>query len=518
MDDNKPKPTENQPTNIFSMTNSPSDTPKPIFETVTVNQDEAPPEPQSATPLQPEEVSADVGSPEEALKSSEPEMLSQPPMPPHQDNKMKYLIVAGGVVFFILIFALLLKVIFGAKPVQKDVTLQYWGLWEDKQIYDPLIAQYQQKNPHVKINYQKMTPQDYREKLIARSKNGQGPDIFRFHNTWLPEIQEVASPLPSNIMSNSEFEKTFYPIHKKDLFFDNKYYYGLPLEVDGLVLVYNESLFKKAGINKAPATWDEILETLGKLAVPDQATGQMITSPIAIGTASNVEHFSEIFGLMLIQNGGSLSKLDQPEAADALESYRKFAEPPNEFWNSLMPNSLTAFIQEKVAMIIVPSWQILAIKGANPDLAIKVIEAPQLPGSKKPLSLASYWVEGVSKYSKNQIEAWKFLKYLSEKENMTKIYEQQSKTRLFGEPYSRKDLASSLIQNQYIGAVIRQAETDAYISLPLVSRTYDNGLNKGVVDYIENAINETVQGSSYSEALRKASQGVNQVFTLYKIE
>ena len=362
-----------------------------------------------------------------------------------------------------------------------------------------------------------MAPQDYREKLIARSRKGQGPDIFRFHNTWLPEIQEVTASLPSDVMSNSDFEKNFYPIHKKDLFYDKKHYFGIPLEVDGLVLVYNESLFKKAGISKAPSTWEEVIEIMGKLAVPDPATGQMITSPIAIGTASNIEHFSEIFGLMLIQNGGSLDKLDQPEAADALESYRKFAEPPKDFWNSLMPNSITAFIQEKVAMILVPSWQILTIKSANPDISLKVTGVPQLPASKS-VSIASYWVEGVSKYSKNQIEAWKFLKFLSEKENMTKLYEQESKTRLFGEPYSRKDLASSVIQNEYIGPVIEEAQSDAFVSLPLAAHTFDNGINNQVITYLENAINETIQGSSYSEALKRASQGINQIFSGSKIE
>jgi len=54
--------------------------------------------------------------------------------------------------------------------------------------------------------------------------------------------------------------------------------------------------------------------------------------------------------------------------------------------------------------------------------------------------------------------------------------------------------------------------------LPLASRTFDNGLNDEIIKYIENAINATAQGSSYSQALEAAKQGVDQILSRYKIE
>src|SRR3989344_9122092 len=168
-----------------------------------------------------------------------------------------------------------------------------------------------------------------------------------------------------------------------------------------------------------------------------------------------------------------------------------------------MSNSTTAFIQEKVAMIIVPSWEVLSIKSSNPDIEIKVVPVPVVPGTAS-LSLASYWVEGVSRFSNHQLEAWKFLRFLTEKENMTKLYEIQSKVRPFGEPYSRVDLAPLLAQNPYLSAVIKQANN--FHSLPLVSRTYDNGLNDEIIKYMENAINSTILGVSYKEALSTAKK------------
>lgn len=522
MVDNNLKQDKNQQGGpIFDFKSKPaenSEKPTPIFETVSAEEADQSPTQESPQPtgeqidLKPEEIPSDVLTPEEALTSGPSSGSSDVP-PPHSDDKIKYLIVGGGIIFFLLIFFLFIKLLSGGTAVKKEITLNYWSLWDDKAVIQPLIEQYQAKSPNVKIIYEKKDPREYREKLIARSRNGQGPDIFRFHNTWLPQISEITSPIPQNIMSNSEFEKTFYPIHAKDLKSGN-YYFGIPLEIDGLVLVYNDNMFKKAGITKAPSSWEDITDYVEKLSVKD-SSGQIINSPIAIGTASNVEHFSDIFGLMLLQNGADLKQLDSPEAAGALESYRKLAEAPTDFWNDSMPNSVVAFAQEKVAMIIVPSWEILTVKAINPDIKLKAVATPRLPGAS-PVSYATYWVEGVSKLSKNQLESWKFLRFLVERENMTKLYAEQSKTRLFGSPYSRVDLGPTIVQNEYIGAVIQQA--DSYVSLPLSSRTHDKGLNDDIIQYLENAINSSIQGVSYNEALRVASQGVSQVYTRYKIE
>ncbi len=469
---------------------------------------------QTEEPMTPEELSPDVVTPatEEVAKAGEAPPPTTPPSI-YEENRNQYFAIAGVAVFFVIILIIFFKVFLGTKGPAQEIKLVYWGLWEDSQVMTPLIDAYQQKNPNVKIEYDKMDPQDYREKLLARTKNGQGPDIFRFHNTWLPEITDIVSPLPQSIMTNSEFEKTFYKVAQKDLKIGN-YYYGLPLEIDGLVLIYNNSLFKKAGIPTAPNTWDDVINDVSKLTVKDQ-NGQIITSGIAIGTADNVDHFSDIFGLMLVQNGGDLKKLDQPEAAGALQSYRKFAEAPKNIWDSTLPASTVAFTQEKVAMIIGPSWDIVNIKAINPDLDLKTAPVPTVPGGA-PVSIANYWVEGVSKQSKNQIEAWKFLNFLVQKDNLTKLYELESKSRTFGEPYSRVDLANLLIQDQYVGPVIKEASY--FVSLPLISKTYDNGLNDNIVQYLGNAINSAAQGVDYGQALKTAKQGVTQVFSQFNIQ
>lgn len=526
MDDNKTNPDGNQqplnpqnpsraPNNGFGQieeipsipdTSSPSQLPaeekQVVFESVPV--EEVSDQVESATP---DEVTASTVTP------------SVPPPAPYEDNKHKFLILGGVIVFFVLVLVGILSIVFRGRGSPQPVTLTYWGLWEDENIMKPMIDKYVSRNKHVTIKYVKMSPQDsYREKLIARSQNGQGPDIFRYHNTWLPQLTQIAAYLPSSVMSNSEFEQTFYPIHQKDVKKDN-YYYGIPLYIDGLVLIYNETWLKNSGISTAPTTWDDILDISNKLNPTKDADGNLSTGAIALGTANNIEHFSDILGLMLLQNGADLTTLTSPEAAGALETYRFFAEGDNPYWDDNMPDSINAFVQEKVAMIMAPSWQILTIQKANPDIRIKVVPVPVVPGSgSKRVSIANYWVEGVSRFSLNQIEAWKFLKFLSEKENLTLMYENQSKVRLFGSAYSRVDMASLLAQNNYLGAVIKQAQEDSYRSLPLIDRTYDKGLNDGIIQYLRNAVNATAEGASYTDALNTAKQGIDSLFAQYQIQ
>ncbi len=486
------------------------------------NQDKMqPPDNEVPQPMQVEEVAPNVESPDQ-IRGSIPPVPGEAPVYTESSNKL--LFFGGIAVFFIILFGsiywfFLKDRLSGDNVVETPktaVTLTYWGLWDEKEIFDPVIQAYQKQNPHVTINYEKMAPEEYRERLLARSQTGNGPDIFRYHNTWIPEIQEVVQPIPPEIMSNEEFETTFYPIHSKDLKVEDKYY-GIPLMIDSIVLIYNDGLLTQAGIVEPPAVWvgeNDVLSAVNALTVRN-TSGALITSGIAMGTASNVDHFGEIFGMLLLLNGGDIKSLDQKEAAEALQLYRRFAE--ENYWNETMSNSVPAFIQGRTAMIFGPTWQVADIKSQNPELTVRVSQPPKgLDG--KGISIATYWVEGVNKFSKNQVEAWKFLKYLSSKEGEAALFEQQSKVRPFGVAYSRRDMGETLKDNMYLYPVIQMATANELVSMPVADRTMDKGLNDEILSYLENAINQTANGVDYGAALKTAKQGVDTVLGRYKIQ
>jgi multiple sugar transport system substrate-binding protein len=433
------------------------------------------------------------------------------------------------------------------KVGKSQTTLIYWGLFEPETVFQQVIADYEKENPHVKIIYSQENLKDYQERLnyaLRRQTEEKGregeivqrdsPDIFRIHATWTPIFGSLLSPVPSDVYDAATFEKTFYPSVKELLRYQGQYI-AIPLMFDGLALYYNEDLFRTAG-KTPPRSWTELKKTACEMTTRD-SQGKITTAGVAMGTANNVDHWSDILALMMLQNGADLANpaACSEESGSAIESdklclgrdaltfYTIFASDqacsgesvnPGAVWDRFMPTSTYAFATGSLAMYFAPSWRAHEIKELNPSLNFKVIPIPQLEGNK--VAWASYWAEAVSKNSKNKEEAWKFLKYLSSEEVMQKLYQTQSALRAsFGEPYSRVDMAQLLKDQPYVGAYIEQASYARgwYLS----SRTSDNAINDKIIKYYEDAVNEVNRGGDPLSALKTTSQGVDQVLKQYGV-
>jgi len=430
-------------------------------------------------------------------------------------KKLPLLIIAIVAFIFIIGLVLLLGRLFsGNSNPNEPVKLTFWGLWQSPQVMNELIKDYQKNNPYVEIEYVQMDAKDnYRERLLERTRNGTGPDLFRFHNTWVPSIKELLSIAPQTIYTAEDFGQIYYPVMVKDLVIDNQVI-GVPYNLDGLVLLYNEDLLKNAGINQPPMDWELLISDAKQITVRDD-NGNVITAGVALGAAENISHFSDILGLMFLQNNVTLKDLESnANAQTVIETYLNFVLNAEPSWSEIFDNSINAFAEEKVAMIFVPTWEIEVIKHLNPDLALKVAKVPQIRGGSQK-NLANYWADAVSRGSKHQKQAWDFLKFLSQKEQQSRMFELETKSgRMFGNIYPRMDMAELLIDHEYLGPLVKDA--NILDSIPMVSRTYDNGLNDEIVNYyLKDSINSVLLGTSVFEAVRNLNLGVTQVLQKY---
>ncbi len=430
--------------------------------------------------------------------------------PPSGGNQiLKRVPLILGVLVFLAALVFGGKFLIGFVQGTQPVTVTYWGLWENDATVRAVLSDFEAAHPKIKVTYVKQSHRQYRERLQSAIARGEGPDVFRFHNTWVPMLRNELSPAPKTFMTPAEFASTFYPVASADLV-GGQLIYGAPIMIDGLGLYYNEDLFAAAGVTP-PTTWEDILSIVPLLTVKNEDT--IITSAIALGTTGNIENFSDILALMMMQNGARLTDPTSKEAEEALIFYRKFATPsdPMYTWNETLDNSIYAFASGKVAMILAPSWRAFDIAQINPELRFKIIPVPQLPGNT--VTWASYWVEGVSAKSKYKEQAWEFIKYMTSREAVTKLYSEASKTRLFGEPYARTDMASAVSDDPLVGAFVSQAKTAK--SFPLASRTFDNGINDKMIKYLEDAVNGMSQGSAPTAVLQTAAAGFRQVLGSY---
>lgn len=437
-------------------------------------------------------------------------------VPPVSKKKSPKLILIGAIVIVLLaVSGFFLSKFLGKSSVGSGEVV-WWGLWEDESSIAPLIAQYQAKNPKVKVKYLKQSQQDYRERLANALAKGTGPDIFTFHNSWTPMLKNDLSSIPASVMAAAEFAQAFYPVATSDLTLGSGVL-GIPLEYDAITLYVNEDIFAAAGL-VPPVTWDDLRSTAIKLTQKDDQ-GNILQSGIALGRTENVDHWQEILGLMMVQNGVDLTKPTSQLAKDALTFYTIFSSADG-IWDATLPASTVMFAGGKLAMYFAPSWRAFEISQMNPSLKFKTVPVPQLPRSlpnQKDITYASYWVQGVWQKSKNKTPAWDFLKFMSSSDSLAKLYSNASKQRSFGEPYPRVDMSALLSNHPILGSIISMAPNAQ--SWYLQSRTFDGptGINSLINKYFEDAVNAVVSGVEADKALETAAQGVSQVLRQYGI-
>jgi len=390
----------------------------------------------------------------------------------------------------------------------QQTSLTYWGLWEPSEVLEQVFTDFEQANPGITVSYTKQSPTDYRERLQTAIASGSGPDIFRFHASWTPMLRNELAPVPSTVFSTTEFQSTFYPVAAQQLQVDGQLA-GVPLMYDGLELFYNKELLRAANV-QPPTTWAELRTLASQLTVRSGETVQR--GGLAIGNADNVEHFSDIIGLLMLQNGADLANPTTPEARDALVFYTNFMKT-DKVWSATLPSSTVAFARGDVAMMFAPSWRIHEVQAQNPNLDFGVAPLPKLGDTK--VTWATYWAEGVNTQSKNKDASWKLLKYLSTADVMTKMHGQQATIRSFGEIYARKDLANDLASNEWVAPFLSDApEAQGWY---LSSYTHDNGINDQLIKYYQDAVNAILAGKTVDATLETLSLGTQQVLRQYGV-
>lgn len=392
------------------------------------------------------------------------------------------------------------------------IDITYWGLWEDGEILTNVFSEFEAKEG-IRVDYRKQSHRDYRERLEQALISGSGPDVFRYHMTWISMLSTQLATIPTSIMTSAEYQQTFYPVAYQTLQV-NGGIVGIPLMYEGLALFYNKEMLANANLT-VPSTWSELRGVANQLTVPGNLSARrddnITQAGLAIGNASNVDHFADILALLILQNGGDPSDPTSQNVEDALTFYTNFIKQ-DKVWSNNLPNSTMAFARGEVAMIFAPSWRALEIKEINPELDFAIAPVPQL-SSEENIAWASFWVEGVNKNSSKQEAAWKLLKHLSSQEALNKLFNSASLVRTFGEMYPRLDMANELNEDKFLAAYL--ADAPFAKSFPMASRTHDNGLNDQLIQYYADAINAVLAGTQPDKALQDIRAGISQVIQKY---
>lgn len=353
-------------------------------------------------------------------------------------------------------------------PTKSDteITLEFWGLWDNSDAWQTAIERFQQKTHHwngqdikVKINYTKKDIASYEAELEKAYQEDKSPAVFMISNYWLKRYASSSKlePLPGNkayaeeygLLKYEEAAEIFPHYALQDAYYGDNNMYAMPIYSDSLALYYNKELFQKAGIDNPPVTWDELKSVVKKLTVLNK-DGSIKQSGIALGGGKNVNRSSDILSLLAFQGGSKMIsaekniefnkkvRVNTPEGPierepgmTAVQFYMDFSDPDKQTysWNGTFTDSVQDFAEGKTAMMFGYSYQRANLLALKPELNYGIAPAPQMSDST-PMNISNIWFPVVSNQnacsvSRGEVKnldctkiAWSFLSFANEKENI----------------------------------------------------------------------------------------------------
>ncbi|MBU2524754.1 extracellular solute-binding protein [Patescibacteria group bacterium] len=421
------------------------------------------------------------------------------------------------------------------------ITLNYYKLFDDEDVFTPILQKFQSKYPHIRINYKKFNDFDeYNSLILNEMAEGEGPDIFSVQNTWIAKNTKKLTPAKLTLITPELAEQAFVDVAAKDvLHYDQKdglkKMFGVPLTVDTLALYYNKSHFEDALPEKgAPsATWEGLKEDVYRLTKKDNSFERFFRSGIALGRSENISRSVDILYLMMLQYKVDFYNKDYNEAAfakatgippttpaaDALDLYTSFALQSNKnySWNKYIASEsnpekeLDAFVSGKLSMFVSYSYayeQVMDLiktkRAAGIDTiketSVRVAPAPQVFDPKvspdKRTAYANYFVEVVSRTSKHPDEAWLFLSFLASKESNQHYFDKTHK------PTSRRDLIEEQAKEPIYGVFVNQIGYAESFAI------YDREL---YIDVFKQAIDAVIATGNPTSAIKNAERLISDL-------
>jgi multiple sugar transport system substrate-binding protein len=329
--------------------------------------------------------------------------------------------------------------------------------------------------------------------------------------------ETVAELRTTSSLSLKELKDNFVDVVSHDVLLEDGKIYGLPLSVDTLAMYYNKDLFNNAGISQTPRYWNkEFLQAVKNLTKQDPKKG-LVQSGAALGGSSNINRFSDILSVLMMQNGAvllddnhqvvfnlvptALKDSGYNPGLEALRFYTDFSNPAKESysWNNELPTSLDMFISGNLAIMFSYSYDLETIKAQAPKLNFSVAKLPQIEGNPPTnINFANYWIEAVSKKSPYQNEAWDFIQFMV-KEEQVKNYLEKTKR-----PTALRSLVAEQKTDDEIGVFADQV---------LTAKSWYQGKNvTAAEEAIKEMINTVVRntGEKLQDIINTAAARVQQ--------
>jgi len=149
-----------------------------------------------------------------------------------------------------------------ARPAEK-VTIEYWHTYsdsEEKVLTEKIKPQFEAEYPDIELKLTRMPYEGLKDQVIAAVAGDAAPDLMRMDIIWVPELAAKGALKKLNELPGfEEVRASVFEGPMQTNLFQGEYY-GVPLNTNTKIAIYNADTLKEAGLSQAPATMDELVQ------------------------------------------------------------------------------------------------------------------------------------------------------------------------------------------------------------------------------------------------------------------
>ena len=342
-----------------------------------------------------------------------------------------------------------------AEPVE----ITFWHTYnetgsENETLVNTLIPMFEESHPNITVKSVSVPYDNFREKLIAAISADTAPDLIRSDIIWVPEFADMGAltALDESMPDFADYQSVVFegPLSTN---YWNGHYYGLPLDTNTKVWLYNDALYAEAGITKIPLSMDD-LES-------DCAAIKAVNPDAYLFAADGV--FAWVTLPWVWSYGGAVTDdaittadgyINGPESVAAYEMllklYQEGCIAPVIMGDGM--DTFTGFATGVYASLDNGPWTYSILEGQFPDFTFSATAFPA--GKAGSIDIVGGEDINLMSQSKHPQESMEFIRFLMSQEYQLKMLE-------VGQIPVRSDLmeTDAVINHPYAGQFLEQLKT-----------------------------------------------------------
>lgn len=293
----------------------------------------------------------------------------------------------------------------------KKITFLTWNLVHLEAPLKGWLAGFTRSRPGVEVEWVDKKgpelPAYYQTQLAANTP----PDVIDIQGALGLEYaaQGALLDLTPRLGAEAPVKARYEPAYLSNWVFEDKNYM-VPYYVSKTLLFWNKTRFKEAGLDKPPASFDEIL------SAADKIKGGEKTGLLTLNFDWLYWPLMQMNGVDLLSPDLKKATFNTPKAAEVMtrlaEATKSGAINPIS-WTGRWVEPNDAFAAGNVGMLHAHAPAFFWIKGKGPWINGDTLGAAQMPGN---WATPNSHGLGISKGSKNPDLAWDFVKYMTDME------------------------------------------------------------------------------------------------------